>query len=1053
MAKPEQHEARKEDATVLNNKAKMGGMRKSNQENGLSDTIPAKEQLEKPASSRNRRASKKNRNQSYPKRVANKDGQNQIRSSGESKSDLSELKVDNKANHSKGRLTPQSNEPEQVILDDDMWPINVPGLIKPPILFDNFRKKMKMEERLRIAALLSLQTCDRVTFPWSANPSGQQAAYAQHQQIPFHHSASSAPYYPHPMPFNGPRYIDPRPVLSTVPAFQYGQSVARIAYTYPLYSQFTIHPGGALYPGPITLATPQYIPAAQPGVILQPGAIRYPVEGYVYNNLNMMNNMPDMVRPHLVSHGPPNREANAQNDAQKVPQKAKEADVSSLSSTLTPSPTLQGELKSSNISVSSKSESSVRTSEKNQIKSYKNAVESKPKQIVSGRRSVEARDQVQVERQLPQQQQHAKFQQYSVPERAQSQEKSMPIQQQQNDSNNRRKRSSRYRRVKSSNSSEIESNSERVAKCITPDEQKVNTTIGDNNIERAEHLAQADGGKNFVEEKIASSAAVDEQERDEPAREKANERSKEASKTDDSKPTSPSNSGMNKSTSWAALFKSTEQTKSSIGRPGTGTVVPSSVPENIRPVFQHVKENSLRAGAPLPGDAIHFGNIIESFDVSSKTQRLMRPRGMMNNGNTCYLNAVLQVLAYCPPLNNLFTMLEREKLSSKRVSLRFPPATCAMINLTSQLAMSQRNNKDYIQGKHGRIVLTKVDGSPAEEALNPRFIYEMMDKAKAGHMKMHEHQQQDCHEFFNALIMLLHEEMACAMKSAKEARSRKANAASGVSQGAKVGGENISSSEESAAAAVSTTWNTVGRKGKMSGFLREAKVDDTPIYKVFGGLIRSVRNSAGDRNFTDSEPFFYLQLQMGGKEINSVRSALAAYFKAERLHGYKRNSNGEETEATRQYQFEEIPPVLTLQIKCFDYTAEGGKKLVRPFQVDSDIQLDSAWFADDYKKSSGGGGGGSRNNKNRNYKLYGIVYHIGERITGGHYTSLTFYPHIDGCWMSCNDDKIEAGEFGKHLKNLPDTAMPYLVFYRRQDTIARGRTDPEQKEGRKNQRY
>lgn len=40
-------------------------------------------------------------------------------------------------------------------------------------------------------------------------------------------------------------------------------------------------------------------------------------------------------------------------------------------------------------------------------------------------------------------------------------------------------------------------------------------------------------------------------------------------------------------------------------------------------------------------------------------QAHIRPRGLVNSGNMCFANSVLQVLVYCPPFNRLFSELGR----------------------------------------------------------------------------------------------------------------------------------------------------------------------------------------------------------------------------------------------------------------------------------------------------------------------------------------------------------------------------------------------------------
>jgi len=71
--------------------------------------------------------------------------------------------------------------------------------------------------------------------------------------------------------------------------------------------------------------------------------------------------------------------------------------------------------------------------------------------------------------------------------------------------------------------------------------------------------------------------------------------------------------------------------------------------------------------------------------------------------------------------------------------------------------------------------------------------------------------------------------------------------------------------------------------------------------------------------------------------------------------------------------------------------------------------------------------------KQRSYKLIAVVHHCGGEAAKGHYVA-DVYHHGFSAWLRTDDARVLPISESKVL-NHPSNMVPYLLFYRRQDTI------------------
>jgi len=324
---------------------------------------------------------------------------------------------------------------------------------------------------------------------------------------------------------------------------------------------------------------------------------------------------------------------------------------------------------------------------------------------------------------------------------------------------------------------------------------------------------------------------------------------------------------------------------------------------------------------------------------------VIEPRGLINTGNMCFMNAILQMLMFCGPFYHFLDTL------AKNVSHSFKgdtPLVDTMVVFLREFRIIGTHSAYQNLSGHKEKDYLEIFGEP----FVPEFVYgalreiQRFSSMKRGH-------QHDAEEFLGFLLDELHEELVRVLRQAGATECSPASEAS------------------------EDGWlQQFGRKRKV-GPTRTIAVAESPITRIFGGWLRSEFMVKGHKS-TSREPYQPLQLDIQSPLVNTIVDALKQLTKPETIFGNFGTSKGNPTAtAVKQVFIEVLPPVLILHLKRFQYDNQGGtqkiwKKIGYPLLLDIPKEV----FGPQPRLHI----------PSTKYRLIGVVYHHGKSASGGHYT-------------------------------------------------------------------
>jgi ubiquitin carboxyl-terminal hydrolase 10 len=400
-----------------------------------------------------------------------------------------------------------------------------------------------------------------------------------------------------------------------------------------------------------------------------------------------------------------------------------------------------------------------------------------------------------------------------------------------------------------------------------------------------------------------------------------------------------------KSFSWAAVAAKPTKAKGSAEAAkvnGNGTTESSSAGK--------APENTMTNAQAL-AEAIH------TWDVNGINKAsFLEPHGLINTGKMCYMNSVLQVLTFCLPFYDFLDQLRQ------RAAHRFKsetPLLDAMVNFMDDYkVIKSASSSDQL-----RQSLKSEDLEKYGEALAPEFVYEAI-KSHKRFDNMRVGQEQDAQEFLGFLLQTLDDECALIQKQTPPlSELDDSDIVSNGGQGS------------------SGDWLEVGRKQRPAVTRSTGSNSTTPITKIFGGLLRSELRVPGSKDSITMEPYQSLQLDIGPPEIRNVSDALRKLSFAERVYDYGNAPQGSGASATKQVFIEDLPPVLILHLKRFEYDASTHKAMKSLKNIDYPLELEIPRdnLPRQHRPPTGESG--------PKYRLISVVYHHGNNASEGHYTA------------------------------------------------------------------
>nr|CAG4643216.1 EOG090X06IH [Ilyocryptus agilis] len=356
--------------------------------------------------------------------------------------------------------------------------------------------------------------------------------------------------------------------------------------------------------------------------------------------------------------------------------------------------------------------------------------------------------------------------------------------------------------------------------------------------------------------------------------------------------------------------------------------------------------------------------------------------GLVNFGNTCYSNSVLQALYFCKPFREKVLEYKAKNKRTKETLL-----TCLadlFHNITTQ------------KKKVGTIA--------------PKKFIARLKKEKE---EFDNYMQQDAHEFLNFLINHISEIITAERQQGNGAAVGPCNTS--TNNNGKVRGGSRDSNHSSG----SFTLN--GSNGSMTSNNSEP----TWVHEIFQGILTSETRCLNCETVSNKEEDFF-DLQVDVDQNTSITHCLRTFSSTETLctdNKFKCDICSSYQEAQKCMRVKKLPVILALHLKRFKYVEQYNRHIKVSHRVVFPLELRLFNTSEECP--------------DRLYDLVAVVVHCGSGPNRGHYISIV---KSHDFWLLFDDDIVDKIDpsaledfYGLTSDVQKASETGYILFYQSRD--------------------